>query len=145
MAIVIKTIRRRQYRYSQHSVRVGGKVKTTSVYLGPVDPKRATAEGFLRGNLTRRHGLPDDEKMLAEYDAKVARDDAKYNAAIDKLHTEFGLKMPAQSPTAPAEVEKTPQKYTGVGELNPTPVETPIPQVSPEGTPPELTDGAEDQ
>jgi hypothetical protein len=85
MAIVVKTIRRRQYRYSQHSVRVGGKVKTTSIYLGPVEPKRVKSEGFMRTILVRRHGLPDDETMLAEYNAKVARDVEKFNAAIDKL------------------------------------------------------------
>ena len=110
MAIVIKTIRRRQYRYSQHSTRVGGKVKTTSVYLGPVNPKRASAEGFFRTVFVRRHGLPDDEKMLAEYNAKVARDVEKFNAALDNLHTEFGLKMPAQSPTPLVEVAKAPQE-----------------------------------
>jgi hypothetical protein len=36
MAIVIKTIRGRQYRYAQRSYRINGKVKTKSVYLGPV-------------------------------------------------------------------------------------------------------------
>jgi hypothetical protein len=38
--VVIKTIRGRQYRYLQESHRVNGKVVTTSIYLGPLAPKR---------------------------------------------------------------------------------------------------------
>ena len=37
MAYVIKTINGCRYRYWQESKRVDGKVKTTSVYVGPVD------------------------------------------------------------------------------------------------------------
>lgn len=45
MAIVVKTIRGRQYRYFQVSRRVGGKVVTTSTYLGPVFPRRRRGDG----------------------------------------------------------------------------------------------------
>jgi len=45
MAIVVKTIRGREYRYSQTSQRVAGKVVTKSVYLGPVIPKRKRGGG----------------------------------------------------------------------------------------------------
>jgi hypothetical protein len=34
---VIKTVKNRRYRYAQRSYREGGKVKTKSVYIGPVD------------------------------------------------------------------------------------------------------------
>jgi hypothetical protein len=37
MVYVVKTIHGRRYRYWQESKRVAGKVKTTSVYIGPAD------------------------------------------------------------------------------------------------------------
>jgi len=40
MVYVIKTIHGRRYRYWQESKRLDGKVKTTSVYIGPVDKRR---------------------------------------------------------------------------------------------------------
>jgi hypothetical protein len=50
MAIVIKTKKSGlQYRYAQHSYRDNGKVKTPSIYLGPVRPKRKRRGGFLAG------------------------------------------------------------------------------------------------
>jgi len=42
MVYVIKTISGRRYRYWQESKRVDGRVKTTSVYIGPVDERKAT-------------------------------------------------------------------------------------------------------
>jgi hypothetical protein len=52
MAIVTKTQKSgRQYRYAQHSYRVGGKVKTKSVYLGPVNPKRTRKPGVTVGEV----------------------------------------------------------------------------------------------
>lgn len=97
MAEVIKTIKGRRYRYLNISRRVHGKVKTTSIYLGALEPRRRTGEGWLKGQITRRRGLPDEAEMLAQYNAKVERDEAKFNSELDKLHTEFGLKMPTYS------------------------------------------------
>ena len=56
MAIVLKTSKdgKRQYRYEQKSVRVAGKVKTPSKYLGAVNPKRKKRDGpgfFAMGGL----------------------------------------------------------------------------------------------
>jgi hypothetical protein len=48
--VVIKTIKGRRYRYLQSSYRVGGKVRTISRYLGPVDgPKRKKGKLDFRG------------------------------------------------------------------------------------------------
>jgi len=113
MAIVIKTIRGRRYRYVQHSVRVDGKVKTKSVYLGPMDPKRLKSEGIFRNIIVRRHGLPDDETMLAEFNAKVAREEAAIKAGLDKLHTDFGFKTPTYTALGHVvEIEKAPAVET---------------------------------
>ena len=63
----------------------------------------------MRSVFEPRRGLPDDEKMLAEYNAKVARDEAKFKAGLDKLHANFGLKMPTVSTTGQVvEIEKAP-------------------------------------
>jgi hypothetical protein len=49
MTLKIKTIRGRGYYYNDVSKRVGGKVKTTSQYIGPVDPKRKRRGGGFGG------------------------------------------------------------------------------------------------
>jgi len=87
--IVIKTINGRQYRYLQTSYRVGKRVRTKSVYLGPV------------GGTPRREMWPslDEPAMLAEALAK----DAKYAAMKDQFHKEVGLKV---GPSNPVPVEK---------------------------------------
>ena len=123
MAYVVKTIKGRRYRYQQTSRRVNGKVKTVSVYIGPVDPiyagpggpvrpkgsVRARSGGLMRCIFERRRSLPDDAVMLAQYNAKVERDETKFKAGLDKLHTDFGLKMPTVSATGQVvEIEKAP-------------------------------------
>jgi hypothetical protein len=49
--------------------------------------------------ITRRRGLPDEQTLLAQYNAKVERDEAKFKAGLDKLHAKFGLKMSTVSAT----------------------------------------------
>ncbi len=100
MYIVIKTIKGRQYQYQQRTYREGGRVRTESIYIGPVGGgiRRQKAgravEGFIRANLTRRHGLPDDETMLKQYNDKVAREKDAHDKALADLHARFGLTMP---------------------------------------------------
>src|ERR1019366_7396010 len=91
MAYVVKTIKGRRYRYQQTSRRMNGKVKSVSVYIGPVDPiyagpggpvrpkgsVRAWSGGLMRCIFERRRSLPDDAVMLAQYNAKVERDETK--------------------------------------------------------------------
>ena len=108
MYIVIKTIKGRQYQYQQRTYREGGRVRTESVYMGPIGGgiRRQKAgrgvEGFIRANLTRRHGLPDDETMLKQYNDKVAREQHARDMALADLHAQFGLKMHDQQPNLPA-------------------------------------------
>ena len=100
MYIVIKTIKGRQYQYQQRTYREAGRVRTESIYVGPVGggirrPKaKRNEEGFIRANLTRRHGLPDDETMLKQYNDKVAREKNAHDRALADLHVRFGLTMP---------------------------------------------------
>lgn len=123
--IVIKTIKGKQYQYRQRSYREGGRVRTESIYMGPVGGgtrrKGAlrTVGGFISANMTRRRGLPDDETMLKQYNDKVAREKDARDKALADLHAQFGLKMPdqhtAQPSTSPAEVsqEKAPSESDG--------------------------------
>ena len=128
--IVIKTIKGRQYQYQQRTYREGGRVRTESIYIGPVGGgiRRKTVArtigGFIRANMTPRRGLPDDETMLKQYNDKVARETAARDKALTDLHDRFGLKMPDQHAAQPAS----------------SPAE-----VSQENAPSETTDGAEDQ
>src|SRR5207253_1486943 len=109
--IVIKSIKNRQYRYEQRSVRFPGRrtPKTISKYLGPVgssgggDPMGAE-------NVRRRK---EQERELAFAMADLERDGKKTEAwqrehcggtpevreakarqeHLDKLHEDFGLKL----------------------------------------------------
>jgi hypothetical protein len=128
--IVIKTIKGRQYQYQQRTYREGGRVRTESIYIGPVGGgiRRKGVDraigGFIRANMTPRRGLPDDETMLKQYNDKVARETAARDKALAGLHDRFGLKMSDQSTTQPSA----------------SPAE-----VSQEKAPSESTDGARDQ
>jgi hypothetical protein len=128
--IVVKTIKGRQYRYQQRTYRQGGKVRTETIYLGPVGGGirrkgvlRSVGD-FIRANMTPRHGLPDEETMLKQYNEKVAREQQARDKLIADLHAKFGLKM---------------------GDPNPVPIAAPQPEVSQEDAPSEAKDGAEAQ
>jgi hypothetical protein len=106
--IVIKTIKGRQYQYQQRSYRQGGKVRTETIYLGPVDGGsrrkgvlRRIGE-FIEVNRTPKHGLPDDETVLRQYNEKVERDRLAREKVLDELHSLYGLRMsgPSQVPAS---------------------------------------------
>lgn len=129
--IVIKTIKGRKYRYQQRTYRQGGKVRTETIYLGPVDGgvRRkgvlSRIGGLIEANLTRRHGLPDDETMLREYNRKVERDQQARDKMLNDLHARLGLKMSSEQsqPLAP-EQEKAPSEEGANVVSTPTPTLT---------------------
>jgi hypothetical protein len=97
--IVIKTIKGRQYRYQQRSYRQGGKVRTETIYLGPVDGGRRR-RGLLRrigdlidANRKQRTDLPNMEALLIQYNEVVERERQERAKALADLHTRYGLKM----------------------------------------------------
>src|ERR1700722_12931557 len=89
MAIVTKTIRGRAYHYRQTSKRVGGKVKTTSVYIGPVNPKRqrkgvlGRIGEFITANLRHEH-IPITEAELQKEFVRTKERDARRDQALDE-------------------------------------------------------------
>jgi hypothetical protein len=96
---VIKIINGRRYRYLQTSYRVGKKVKTTSVYLGPVDGLLRRIGQFIEAQRVTGPQF-DEEAMLREVNAA----DAKYAAMKERFTKEVGLKI---GPDNPVPVEKS--------------------------------------
>jgi len=126
--IVIKTIKGRQYRYQQRSYRQGGKVRTETIYLGPVDGG-ARRRGLLRrvgdlieANRTRRYGLPDEETMLIQYNKVVERERQERAKALADLYARYGLKMSADQDQPPAAAQQNAPSKEGACDVNtPTP------------------------
>lgn len=126
--IVIKTIKGRQYCYQQRTYRHGGKVRTETIYIGPVDGgtrrkgmlRRTSA--FVEANKTRRYGLPDEETMLREYNERVERDRQARAKALTELHVLYGLKMSSDQnqPSTPVQ-EKAPSEEGAIDVSTPTP------------------------
>jgi len=111
MAIVIKTIRGRQYYYSQHTTRVNGKPKSPSTYIGPVSPKRRGQNildrlgNFINANFKVEEHIFDMEKLGREELERQREKAAHKAAALHELHDKYGLV---------------------VGGLVPTPIEKPV-------------------
>jgi hypothetical protein len=119
--IVIKTINGRQCRYQQRAYRQGGKVRTETIYLGPVDGGKQRqgvlrrVNAFLETKFPPRHGLPDEEVMLRQYNEKVEREGKEREKAIVRLHDLYGLGLfdtppsiaPNHQGNAPAEETST--------------------------------------
>jgi hypothetical protein len=79
---VIKTVGGRQYSYLQSSYREGGRVRTKSIYLGPVDTTRRK-RGLLReaiDELVRKPAWRESERDLQE---RLARETAE-RAVVDR-------------------------------------------------------------
>jgi hypothetical protein len=105
MAIVTKTIRGRQYYYSQHTTRVNGKPKSPSTYIGPVNPKRrglnilGRLEDFITANFKIEEHIFDMEKLGRE-ELERQREKATHKAAaLHELHDKYGLVVGALVPT----------------------------------------------
>ena len=109
MTIVIKTIRGRQYYYSQHTTRVNGKPKSPSTYIGPVNPKRRGLNilgklgDFINANFKIEEHVFDMEKLGREELERQREKVVHRAAALHELHDKYGLVMGA---LVPAPIEK---------------------------------------
>ena len=77
---VIKTINGIGYRYQQETYRENGRVKTRSVYIGPVDGgrrKKGKLTEFVRELVKKKDRREDHGESEAEANARVAREDAQ--------------------------------------------------------------------
>ncbi len=108
MAIVTKTIRGRSYRYHQTSKRIGGKVKTTSIYIGPVGGTRRR-KGLLRRvgefiAINLQHDqIPDMDAAVRVEEERARQNAAKTTATLNELHEKYGLQL---GPSTPVAVDK---------------------------------------
>jgi hypothetical protein len=144
MAIVIKTIRGRQYRYAQRSYRINGKVKTKSVYLGPVGG-RVRRQGvlgqigeFITANLQHEHVF-DMEALGREQQEREQQKAAKVTAGLAELHERYGLVL---GPRIPVPIEKVPR---GVAQRAPPPPAAPEIEARQQDAPSDIADGAVDE
>ena len=126
MAIVIKTIRGRQYRYAQRSYRINGKVKTKSVYLGPV------------GGRVRRQGVLG---QIGEFiTANLQHEHVFDMEALGREQQErYGLVL---GPRIPVPIEKVPR---GVAQRAPPPPAAPEIEARQQDAPSDIADGAVDE
>lgn len=106
--IVIKTIKGRRYRYWQRSYRDGGRVRTKSIYIGPVDGGRQR-RGILRrlgeliaanraepGTRLTNQLIDESEKQRqAHEEAEKRADEAFYS----RMHDLYGMVRPVTNPT----------------------------------------------
>ena len=129
--IVIKTINGQQYRYAQTSYRVGKKVRTKSIYLGPL--KRHGLFGVdWKATLASPKYLAIDEDALLE---QVRAEEAKYEAMKERFFKEVGLRV---GPSNPVPVEKEAPRPRAPA---PAPAATPAPSAIP-NAPSNAPDGA---
>lgn len=96
----VRTIKGRRYLYAEWRWREGGKVRSRSKLIRALD----AVAGSLRGEPS--YGVPSDDSPLWEQSRQNdAKREAEREAALAKLHADYGLKL--GSPT-PIPQEKTP-------------------------------------
>jgi hypothetical protein len=111
--ICVKTIKGRRYRYSQTSKRVDGRVKTTSVYLGPADGERRRERAL--ASAQRQADAIDAYQRATFGETGQERKDREAKERTNKVYMTIGLTPPsapfssASSPApAPARTSEAP-------------------------------------
>ncbi len=97
--IRIRMIKGRQYRYREERWREGGKVRSRSICLGPVDGEEG---GFLRRLVGRSDGVDWDAIARQELE-RIKTEDAHHAALHARLYLDYGLKL---GPSTPIPEEK---------------------------------------
>jgi len=126
MAFVrIRKIKGRHYRYQEERWREGGKVRSRSICLGPIDgdePEGGIIRQLFR---VRTHGI-DWDAIEREELARAKAEEAHQAAIIGALHKAYGLTL---GPVAPTPVEKVAAPEAASSPANPAGEEN----ASPEG------------
>ena len=106
----IRTIKGRDYRYLEERWREGGKVRSRSTCLGPVDGTvrrkgvLARIREFVTINLQHEHVHVFDMEAFAREAQKVERlKAAKVAAGLAELHERYGFPL---GPSSPVPIEK---------------------------------------
>lgn len=98
---VIKTVKGKKYRYRQTSFRQGGKVRTKSVYLGPV----SAIATFIGDQIRRQTFGLDEDAANRQFNEREARDAADRQAKVDQLHASYGLRLPGEEPAEQSQTD----------------------------------------
>ena len=121
----------RQYLYVEERYREGGKVRSRSRCLGPVDggtPKT----GWLRAQFPRTHGLDWDaiEKQMME---KSKEAEAKAKAFAARMYLDYGMTL--KTSTVPIEKVPSPSatRAPSIPSLAPDVIAPAVPDASPDG------------
>ena len=117
---MIKTVKGRRYRYKQRTWREGNRVRTESVYLGALDgstlrPRKQKVPNLLRkvADFIKANRTPpgthiiDEEKMLKDYNARIAQEQQARQALLGELHDRYGLRV-ADTPRPIVETPEIP-------------------------------------
>ena len=109
---IIKTINGIGYRYQQETYRENGRVKTRSVYIGPVDGgrrKRGKLTEFVRELVKKKDRREDIGESDAEASARVAREDAQRakDARVNDLLTAPSISLEGIAEVAEKQSEPT--------------------------------------
>lgn len=80
----------RQYLYAEERYRDGGKVRSRSRCLGPVDGGAEHKPGFLRAQFPRTYGI-DWDKIEQDLLARADREKTKANEFAAKMHAAYGM------------------------------------------------------
>src|SRR5665213_2858950 len=99
-SIIIKRVKGRSYRYLQTSRRVGNKIRTTAIYLGPVDAstRKKKKEDEWRFNMEMARAAREDVQRK-EYQRKTfgetaeEREQREQQEKLETLYAEYGLTM----------------------------------------------------
>lgn len=109
---IIKTINGIGYRYQQETYRENWRVKTRSVYIGPVDGgrrKRGKLTEFVRELVKKKDRREDIGESDAEASARVAREDAQRakDARVNDLLTAPSISLEGIAEVAEKQSEPT--------------------------------------
>ena len=130
MYTVVKTIKGRTYRHLQRTWREGKRVRTESIYLGPLDGRAGPAPDRKRKGIAAflhaQRLSPEDralataEKRTAEIDqyqretfgeTAIERKEREEREHLERLYDLYGLKLGPANPT-PIEPSRAPEAPT---------------------------------
>lgn len=118
---VIRTIKKRRYLYLQRSYRAGGKVRTESIYLGPIEGSAPPAPSGLppvpvpNTSMQTRLAPREEDLWAAQEIERKAKEQAAKEAMLSQLHARYGLKLGPENPV-PVEAPTAPREDAGEGE-----------------------------
>jgi hypothetical protein len=133
---VVKAIKGRRYLYEQRTWRDGGRVRTESRYIGPLDgtPRRRRLgqkiADFIKANMATDREVITEE-MLQQYNGRIEEKERARLAKLDDLYAKYGLRVSDDKPELRA--TPVPSAAAPAAEQNTAPPSEPSAEESPSG------------